>query len=83
MFMIFQLSYKLDEFSLAKEDYRRLEHKYYQIYKLELIVVAVFAFVITVLTCIPFSEFYTNWVNAIIDMLMLCLNATVVRSAIS
>lgn len=27
MFMIFQLSYKLDEFALAKEDYRRLEHK--------------------------------------------------------
>ena len=27
MFMIFQLSYKLDEFAVAKEDYRRLEHK--------------------------------------------------------
>ena len=83
MFMIFQLSYKLDEFSVAKEDYRRLEHKSDRINKIELVSVAIFALVMSILTCIPFPEFYRNWINAIIDMLMLCLNATVVRSAIS
>ena len=68
---------------MAKEDYRRLEHKTYNIFKIELFVVAIFAIIMTILTCIPFSDFYTNWINAIIDMMMLCLNATVVRSAIS
>lgn len=31
----------------------------------------------------PFQVFYANWINGIIDLLMLCLNAIVVRSAIS
>ena len=83
MFMIFQLSYKLDEFAVAKEDYRRLEHLSTRINKIELISVAVFAAVISIVTLVPFTDFYTNWINGIIDLCMLCLNATVVRSAIS
>ena len=32
---------------------------------------------------IPFSVFNANWINGIIDLCMLCLNAVVLRSAIS
>ena len=53
MFMIFQQAYKLDEFAVAREDYRRLEHKSYRIYTIELCTVAILAFLVTVLTCIP------------------------------
>lgn len=83
MFMIFQQAYKQDEFSVAREDYRRLEKKTYKIYQIELIVVACISFIITILTCLPFSNFVSNWVESILDMILLFLNATVVRSAIS
>jgi len=83
MFMIFQQAYKLDEFSVAKEDYRRLEKKSYTIYQIELIIVACLATVITALTFLPFTNFVRNWVESILDMILLFLNAAVVRSSIS
>ena len=43
----------------------------------------VFALIMTVLTCIPFSYYYTNWISAILDMAILCFNGAVVRQAIA
>ena len=83
VFMIFQQSYKLDEFAVAKDDYRRLESMNFSLYKLELLLITVLTLVVTIVTCIPWSNFYRNWINCIIDMFILCITGAVVRSAIS
>lgn len=83
IFMIFQQAYKLDELCVAKEDYRRLEYKSHRIYKLEQLTVAITTVAIVILTLIPFGNFYNNWIDSFLDMILLFFNATVVRSAIS
>lgn len=82
MFMIFQLSYKLDEFCVAREDYRRLERKNLSIYRCERASVGIFVAILIVIHCIPFSDFYSAWVCGIADYIMLGLNAMVLRAGI-
>lgn len=68
---------------MARDDYRRLEQKYYRIYQVELLVVALFSVIMVILLSIPFPNFYMNWVHGILDMLLLMFNAIVLRSALS
>ena len=55
----------------------------YNLYKIEVIIVSVLTMLMTIVTCIPWSNFYRNWINCMIDMVILCINGAVVRSAIS
>lgn len=82
MFMIFQLSFKLDEFCVAREDYRRLERKSISIYRMERVSLGIFAGILILIDCIPFSEFYKNWVCGIADYIMLGLTSMVLRASI-
>ena len=55
----------------------------FNLYKLELILITAFTCLVTIVTCVPWSNFYRNWINCLIDMFLLCITGAVVRSAIS
>lgn len=83
MFIIFQSAYKMDELSVAKEDYRRIEKKQEAIYNGSLIVIAIFCLLMMVLLLSPLPYFYANWVRGFIDLIILMFNAIVLRSSLS
>ena len=70
---------------MAKEDYRRLERKSHKLFKCEIYIVLSLALVVSIVTSITsmFDSFYVNWINAVIDLILLGLNAVILRSAIS
>ena len=73
----------MDELSLAREDYRRMEQKAAKLYKCQQTIVLAFAALMGVLTCIEFHFFYNNWIDTGVDCLLLCMNGVVLRASIS
>ena len=53
------------------------------IYKGSLVLIGVFAVLMVFLLLFPFSYFYTNWIRAFIDLIILMFNAIVLRSSLS